>query len=71
MPHKGFFRSIFCIDDDKTDLFIAEKYLKGLLVNPEVLLFMNGKNAIDKLMDLRQTDPAAYLITYYWTLICL
>jgi len=61
MPYKGFFRSIFCVDDDKTDLYIAEKYLKGSLVNPEVMLFMNGKNAIDKLMDLRQADPGGSL----------
>jgi CheY-like chemotaxis protein len=53
---KGPFRSVFCIDDNETDRFIAERYLKNLLVNPDVMLFSNAQDAIDKLMNFGQSN---------------
>jgi|ERR1700754_1399299 len=53
---KNLFRSAYCIDDNATDRFIAERYLKNLLVNPEVTLFENGKDAIDQLISLRNSN---------------
>ena len=53
---KGLFRSIFCIDDNETDRFIAEKYLNSLFVNPEITLFANGEAAIDHLIRFKRSE---------------
>ena len=55
---KGPFRNVFCIDDNETDRFIAETYVKNLFVNPEVTLFANAKEAIDKLISLKPSNDS-------------
>jgi CheY-like chemotaxis protein len=57
---KSLFRKVYCIDDNETDLFISEKYLKTFLVNPEVTLFTNGKEAMGKLLNLKHSRSSDF-----------
>jgi CheY-like chemotaxis protein len=50
--------SILLIDDDEINNFISIKLIKKALLNTEILACLNGKYAIDQLLEIQQKDPS-------------
>ncbi len=44
---------VFCIDDDKVNHFIAERYIKSVLVNPQISTFTSSQDAINELLSIK------------------
>ena len=49
--------SILLVDDDEINNFISIKLIKKALVNTEIMACLNGKFAIDQLLELQQQGP--------------
>src|SRR6201985_3884826 len=49
--------SILVVDDDEINNFISIKLIKKALVNTEIMACLNGKFAIDQLLELQQQGP--------------
>ena len=49
--------SILLVDDDEINNFISIKLIKKALVNTEIRACLNGKFAIDQLLELQQEGP--------------
>ena len=63
--------SILLVDDDEINNFISIKLIKKALLNTDIMACLNGKFAIDLLVDIQKNDPLNYLIIFYWILTCL
>ena len=50
--------SVLLVDDDEINNFISIKLIKKALLNTEIMACLNGKFAIDTLMEIQRTDPA-------------
>ena len=50
--------SVLLVDDDEINNFISIKLIKKALLNTEIMACLNGKFAIDTLMEIQKTDPA-------------
>jgi CheY-like chemotaxis protein len=50
--------SILLVDDDEINNFISVKLIKKTLLNTEIRTCLNGKFAIDQLVEIQQNDPA-------------
>src|SRR6201996_6707306 len=50
--------SILLVDDDEINNFISIKLIKKALLNTEIMACLNGRFAIDLLMDIQKKDPA-------------
>jgi len=48
---------ILLIDDDEINNFISIKLIKKALLNTEIMACLNGKFAIDQLVEIQQNDP--------------
>jgi len=49
--------SVLLIDDDEINNFISIKLIKKALVNTEITACLNGKLAIEQLLEIQNTDP--------------
>jgi len=49
--------SILLVDDDEINNFISIKLIKKALMNTEIMACLNGKYAIDQLMEIQKADP--------------
>ncbi|WP_462264366.1 response regulator [Mucilaginibacter sp.] len=49
--------SILLVDDDEINNFISIKLIKKVLLNAEIMACLNGKFAIDQLLQLQETEP--------------
>jgi len=50
--------SVLLVDDDEINNFISIKLIKKALLNTEIIACLNGKYAIDQLVDIQRKDPA-------------
>jgi response regulator RpfG family c-di-GMP phosphodiesterase len=50
--------SILLVDDDEINNFISIKLIKKALINTEIMACLNGRFAIDELMEIQQNDPS-------------
>ena len=50
--------SILLVDDDEINNFISIKLIKKALLNTEITACLNGKFAIDQLLEITQKDPS-------------
>src|ERR1700748_2089317 len=50
--------SILLVDDDEINNFISIKLIKKALLTTEIIACLNGKYAIDELMDIQKEDPS-------------
>jgi len=50
--------SVLLVDDDEINNFISIKLIKKALLNTEIMACLNGKFAIDQLVDIQRKDPA-------------
>jgi CheY-like chemotaxis protein len=50
--------SILLVDDDEINNFISIKLIKKALLNTDITACLNGKFAIDQLLDIVSKDPA-------------
>jgi CheY-like chemotaxis protein len=50
--------SILLVDDDEINNFISVKLIKKTLVNTEIRTCLNGKFAIDQLIEIQESNPA-------------
>jgi CheY-like chemotaxis protein len=50
--------SVLLVDDDEINNFISIKLIKKALLNTEIMACLNGKFAIDQLVDIQRNDPA-------------
>jgi len=50
--------SVLLVDDDEINNFISIKLIKKALLNTEIIACLNGKFAIDTLVDIQKKDPA-------------
>jgi CheY-like chemotaxis protein len=50
--------SVLLVDDDEINNFISIKLIKKALLNTEIMACLNGKFAIDKLVEIQKHDPA-------------
>lgn len=50
--------SILLVDDDEINNFISIKLIKKALLNTEITACLNGKFAIDQLLEISHKDPA-------------
>lgn len=50
---------ILLVDDDEINNFISIKLIKKVLLNTEISACLNGKFAIDELIEINRKDPAA------------
>jgi CheY-like chemotaxis protein len=50
--------SILLVDDDEINNFISIKLIKKALLTTEIMACLNGKYAIDQLVDIQRKDPA-------------
>lgn len=49
--------SVLLVDDDEINNFISIKLIKKALLNTEIMACLNGKFAIDQLVDIQRKDP--------------
>jgi CheY-like chemotaxis protein len=49
--------SVLLVDDDEINNFISIKLIKKALLNTEIMACLNGKFAIDQLVDIQRRDP--------------
>ncbi|EHQ25442.1 response regulator [Mucilaginibacter paludis] len=49
--------SILLVDDDEINNFISVKLIKKTLLNTEISTCLNGKFAIDQLVEIQQRNP--------------
>jgi CheY-like chemotaxis protein len=49
--------SILLVDDDEINNFISVKLIKKTLLNTEISTCLNGKFAIDQLVDIQNSNP--------------
>jgi len=49
--------SILLVDDDEINNFISIKLIKKALLTTEIMACLNGKYAIDQLVDIQKKDP--------------
>jgi CheY-like chemotaxis protein len=52
--------SVLLVDDDEINNFISIKLIKKAFVNTEIMASLNGKAAIDQLIELQEQDPAKF-----------
>lgn len=50
--------SVLLVDDDEINNFISIKLIKKAILNTEIMACLNGKFAIDQLLEIQRTDPA-------------
>ena len=50
--------SVLLVDDDEINNFISIKLIKKALLNTEIMACLNGKFAIDQLVDIQRKDPS-------------
>src|ERR1700742_4830807 len=50
--------SILLVDDDEINNFISIKLIKKALLNTEIMACLNGRFAIDQLMNIQKKDPS-------------
>ena len=50
--------SVLLVDDDEINNFISIKLIKKALLNTEIMACLNGKFAIDQLVEIQRTNPA-------------
>ena len=50
--------SVLLVDDDEINNFISIKLIKKALLNTDIMACLNGKFAIDQLVELQNEDPA-------------
>lgn len=50
--------SILLVDDDEINNFISIKLIKKALLNTEITACLNGKFAIDQLLEISRKDPS-------------
>jgi len=50
--------SVLLVDDDEINNFISIKLIKKALLNTEIMACLNGKYAIDQLVEIQMNDPA-------------
>ena len=50
--------SVLLVDDDEINNFISIKLIKKALLNTEIMACLNGKFAIDQLLEIQRTDPS-------------
>ena len=50
--------SILLVDDDEINNFISIKLIKKALVNTDITACLNGRFAIDELLDIQSDSPA-------------
>ena len=46
------------VDDDEINNFISIKLIKKALLNTEIMACLNGKFAIDQLLEIQRNDPS-------------
>jgi response regulator RpfG family c-di-GMP phosphodiesterase len=49
--------SVLLVDDDEINNFISIKLIKKALLNTEIMACLNGKFAIDQLLEIQKKDP--------------
>jgi len=49
--------SVLLVDDDEINNFISIKLIKKALLNTEIMACLNGKFAIDQLVEIQKKDP--------------
>jgi CheY-like chemotaxis protein len=49
--------SVLLVDDDEINNFISIKLIKKALLNTDIIACLNGKYAIDQLVDIQKKDP--------------
>jgi CheY-like chemotaxis protein len=52
--------SVLLVDDDEINNFISIKLIKKALLNTEIMACLNGKFAIDQLIELQRRDPEKF-----------
>jgi len=50
--------SILLVDDDEINNFISIKLIKKVLLNTEITACLNGRFAIDELIEINRKDPS-------------
>jgi len=50
--------SVLLVDDDEINNFISIKLIKKALLNTEIMACLNGKFAIDQLLEIQRKDAA-------------
>jgi len=50
--------SVLLVDDDEINNFISIKLIKKALLNTDIMACLNGKFAIDQLIQIQREDPA-------------
>jgi response regulator RpfG family c-di-GMP phosphodiesterase len=50
--------SVLLVDDDEINNFISIKLIKKALLNTEIMACLNGKFAIDQLLEIQRKDPS-------------
>ena len=50
--------SVLLVDDDEINNFISIKLIKKAFVNTEIMACLNGKFAIDQLIEIQEKDPS-------------
>lgn len=50
--------SILLVDDDEINNFISIKLIKKVLLNTEITACLNGRFAIDELIEINHNDPS-------------
>jgi CheY-like chemotaxis protein len=50
--------SVLLVDDDEINNFISIKLIKKALLNTEIMACLNGKFAIDQLVEIQRKDPS-------------
>ncbi len=50
--------SILLVDDDEINNFISIKLIKKALLTSEIMACLNGKFAIDQLLEIQRKDPS-------------
>jgi len=49
--------SVLLVDDDEINNFISIKLIKKALLNTEIMACLNGRFAIDELLEIQKKDP--------------
>ena len=49
--------SVLLVDDDEINNFISIKLIKKALLSTEIIACLNGKYAIDQLVEIQKNDP--------------
>lgn len=49
--------SVLLVDDDEINNFISIKLIKKVLINADIMACLNGKYAIDQLIQIQRTEP--------------